>query len=92
MRIANDKEKTVGNITFDQTAPKKSANLSINADLLQQAKQFNINLSQTLEQRLAEIVRQAQSEQWLAENKSALEEYNRRIETRGTFSNGLRRF
>lgn len=82
----------MGNITFDQTAPKKSANLSINADLLQQAKQLNINLSQTLEQRLAEIVRQAQSEQWLAENKSALEEYNRRIETRGTFSDGLRRF
>ena len=82
----------MGNITFDQSAPKKSANLSINADLLQQAKQLNINLSQTLEQRLAEIVRQAQSEQWLAENRNALEEYNRRIEARGTFSDGLRRF
>ena len=44
----------MGNITFDQMAPKKSANLSINADLLQQAKQLNINLSQTLEQRLAD--------------------------------------
>ncbi len=82
----------MGNISFDQNAPKKSANLSINADLLQQAKQLNINLSQTLELRLAEIVRQAQSEQWLAENSSALEEYNRRIEKRGTFSDGLRRF
>ena len=82
----------MGNTTFDQAAPKKSANLSINADLLQQAKQLNINLSQTLEQRLAEIVRQARNEQWLDENKGALEEYNRRIETRGTFSDGLRRF
>jgi antitoxin CcdA len=82
----------MGNITFDQAAPKKSANLSINADLLQQAKQLNINLSQTLEQRLTEIVRQARNEQWLNENKGALEEYNRRIETRGTFSDGLRRF
>ena len=82
----------MGNITFDQAAPKKSANLSINADLLQRAKQLNINLSQTLEQRLAEIVRQAQSEQWLAENKQALEEYNRRIEAHGTFSDGLRQF
>ncbi len=80
------------NISFDQTAPKKSANLSINADLLRQAKQLNINLSQTLEQHLAEIVRKAQSEQWLAENRNALEEYNRRIEARGTFSDGLRRF
>jgi antitoxin CcdA len=82
----------VGNVTFDQAAPKKSANLSINADLLQQAKQLNINLSQTLEQHLAKIVRQVKSEQWLAENRNALDEYNRRIETRGTFSDGLRQF
>lgn len=50
------------------------------------------NPFQTLEQHLAEIVRQAQRSQWLAENKSALDEYNRRIELRGTFIDGLRRF
>jgi len=82
----------MNNIIFNPDAPKKSANLSINADLLQQAKQLNINLSQTLEQHLAEIVRQAQRSQWLTENKNALDEYNRRIESRGTFSDGLRRF
>lgn len=82
----------MGNIIFNQAAPKKSANLSINADLLRQAKQLNINLSQTLEQHLAEIIRQAQRKLWLAENQSALDEYNRRIESRGTFSDGLRRF
>ena len=76
----------MSNIIFNPAAPKKSANLSINADLLQQAKQLNINLSQTLEQHLAEIVRQAQRSRWLAENKNALDEYNRRIESRGTFS------
>ena len=80
------------NITFKPVGPKKSANLSINAELLLQAKQLNINLSQTLEQHLAEIVRQAKRERWLAENKGALDEYNRRIESRGTFSDGLRRF
>lgn len=74
------------------SAARKSANLSINADLLRQAKQLNINLSQTLELRLTEMIRQAQSRQWLAENRSALDEYNRRIETSGTFSDGLRRF
>ncbi|MDO8465329.1 MAG: type II toxin-antitoxin system CcdA family antitoxin [Gallionella sp.] len=82
----------MNNLVFNPAAPKKSANLSINADLLQQAKQLNINLSQTLEQHLAEIVRQAQRSQWLAENKDALDEYNRRIESRGTFSDRLRRF
>jgi len=84
--------KMVSHITFNPAAPKKSANLSINADLLQQAKQLNINLSQILEQQLIEIVRQAQRDRWLEENKNALDEYNRRIELRGTFSDGLRRF
>jgi antitoxin CcdA len=92
MRIVSIEEKTVSHIIFNQAAPKKSANLSINADLLRQAKQFNINLSQTLEQHLVEIVRQAQSSRWLEENKNALDEYNRRVEMRGTFSDGLRRF
>lgn len=82
----------MSNVVFNPTAPKKSANLSINADLLQQAKLLNINLSQTLEQHLVEIVRQAQRSRWLAENQNALDEYNRRIEARGTFSDGLRRF
>lgn len=82
----------MSNATFNPSAPKKSANLSINADLLQQAKQLNINLSQTLELHLADIVRQAQSKQWLKDNKQALEAYNRRIEARGTYSDGLRRF
>lgn len=82
----------MSSLVFNPTAPKKSANLSINADLLRQAKQLNINLSQTLELHLAEIVRQAQRAQWLAENQGALDEYNRRIESNGTFSDGLRRF
>lgn len=79
-------------ILFDPAAPKKSANLSINADLLQQARQLNINLSQTLERHLAEVVRQARCSQWLEENRGALEVYNRRIEADGAFSDGLRRF
>ena len=82
----------MSNPVYNLSAPKKSANLSINADLLQQAKQLNINLSQALEQHLADIVREAQRNRWLTENQCALEEYNRRIEKRGTFSDGLRRF
>ena len=69
----------MGNKRFNPAAPKKSANLSI-------------NLSQTRELHLAEIVCHAKKKQWLAENKNAIEEYNRRIETCGTFSDGLRQF
>lgn len=73
-------------------ASKKSANLSIDSELLRAAKKLNINLSQTLEERLGEMVRELQRRQWLEENSSAIEAYNRHIEQRGVFSNGLRRF
>lgn len=73
-------------------ALKKPANLSIRADLLSQAKDLDINLSATLEQALAEAVRQKQRQRWLAENKAAIEAYNEHVETHGVFSDGLRGF
>jgi antitoxin CcdA len=78
--------------TIDLNAPKKPANVSINSDLLKVAKSLGINLSRTLEQRLLEVITQARREQWLQENKAALDAYNQRIERDGTFSDGLRRF
>ena len=78
--------------TYNPDAPKRPANLSINSDLLRQAKSYNINLSQTLEQRLVELVRESQRQEWLMENQAALVEYNSRIETCGVFSDSLRRF
>lgn len=77
---------------FDTSAPKKAANLSINSDLLRQAKELNINLSQTVEQHLSAVVREAKRQQWLTENADAIADYNRHIEARGVFSDGLRRF
>jgi antitoxin CcdA len=77
---------------FDVLAPKKATNLSINADLLRQAKELNINLSQTLELHLAQILREARRKQWLTDNQAAIDAYNQRIEVSGVFSEGLRRF
>ena len=77
---------------YDPNAPKKPANLAVNADLLRQAKSRKINLSRLLEHRLIEVLKEAEREAWLAENESAIEEYNARIECGGAFSNGLRRF
>lgn len=77
---------------FDPNAPKKSTNLSINSDLLRQAKECRINISQALELRLAELLREEQGRRWKEENREAIEDYNRRIEAHGSFSDGLRRF
>ncbi|MDD2767920.1 MAG: type II toxin-antitoxin system CcdA family antitoxin [Methylococcus sp.] len=71
---------------------KKAVNLSANAELLREAKALNINLSQAFETHLAELVRARKQEQWLAENLSAIEAYNRRIEETGVFGDGWRSF
>jgi antitoxin CcdA len=77
---------------YDATAPKKAANLSVNSDLLEQAKAFNINLSRTLEQGLEEQIRAEKRKRWLEENREAIEAYNRHIEEHGVFSEGMRTF
>ena len=77
---------------FSPAAPKKSTNLSINSDLLRQAKELHINLSQALESRLAELIREEKCRSWQEENREAIEDYNSRIQACGAFSDGLRRF
>lgn len=77
---------------YNPAAKKKAANLSINESLLQQAKVLDINLSQLLEQRLVEHLREVFQKNWLAENHAAIDAYNQRIEHNGVFSDGLRTF
>lgn len=77
---------------FNPSAPKKAANLSVNSELLNQAKALHINLSATLERALAEAIRDKQRQQWLHDNRQSIEDYNRRIDAEGCFSDSLRNF
>lgn len=77
---------------YDLSAPKKSANLSVNSDLLGQAKQLGINLSAVLEQALAQKVKELKTEAWLEENRNAVAKYNQQVEEQGVFSDGVRSF
>ena len=43
---------------FDPNAPKKAVNLSIDSDMLRQAREMKINLSKTLEEKLEQLVRE----------------------------------
>lgn len=72
--------------------PKKSTNLSINSELLRQARELKINLSQLLESSLIELLREEKGASWREDNREAIEEYNRRVAAGGVFSDGLRRF
>ena len=81
-----------GHTPYDVNANKKPTNVSVNADLLRQAKSLTINLSQVLEQRIIEIVRAQHREIWLTKNQQALENYNVYVEHNGVFSDGLKQF
>lgn len=77
---------------YNTLAPKKAANLSINADLLTKAKELDINLSATLEQALIDALKKRLRDQWVAENQAAIEAYNEHVEEHGVFSDELRTF
>ncbi|MCX8521113.1 MAG: type II toxin-antitoxin system CcdA family antitoxin [Rhodoferax sp.] len=73
------------------TAAKKPVNLRIRADLLRQAKELQINVSQVLEAALVNQLKRLRQEQWLADNQEAIELYNRQVEVNGLFTEGLRK-
>lgn len=77
---------------YDVNAPKKSTNLSVNADLLAQARGMKINLSRIFEERLAEVVVEAKRKEWLEDNRPAIDDYNTRVRARGSFGDSVRRF
>lgn len=74
------------------TVEKKAVNLRISKDLIDQARDQQINLSQALETSLIDILRDRQKAAWLAENREAVDDYNERVGRQGVFSDGVRRF
>jgi antitoxin CcdA len=76
----------------DPKAPRKAVNLSINSDLLRQARELGVNLSKTLEGQLEQLIRAERARRWQEENREAIEEYNRWVEEHGVFSDRLRQF
>ena len=71
---------------------KRPTNVSINQGLLEAAKALDINLSATLERALEAEVRARKREQWLTQNREAINAYNEHVRTHGVFSDGFRKF
>jgi antitoxin CcdA len=69
-------------LQFDN-AGKRPTNLSLNAKVLDLARELGMNLSQTVDGLLAEEVRRRYWERWNEENKAAISAYNERIERDG---------
>jgi antitoxin CcdA len=77
---------------FNPQAPKRATNLSVNSDLLRQARELDINLSAVFEETLTTLVIARQQQAWLKQNKLAIEVYNQQVEFNGVFGDSLRAF
>jgi antitoxin CcdA len=80
------------NMLYNPEAPKKPTNLSLNSDLVQKAKEENINLSFVVEAAIAEELKKRREEEWKQDNINAISNYNHLIDNIGLFSDGIRGF
>lgn len=69
-------------LQFDK-APKKATNLSLNAKVLETAKELGMNISQTVDALLADEVKRRYWEKWRDDNQEAFAAYNERIRREG---------
>jgi antitoxin CcdA len=62
---------------------RKPTNLSIDAGLLNDAKELEVNVSRAAEEGIAKAVADEKARRWLKENKEALEQWNKYVEQNG---------
>ena len=59
-----------------RSKPRRAANISLPADLIEEAKGLDINISKACQQGLEQQVATSRAEAWLKENRAALEAWN----------------
>ena len=69
-------------LRFDNS-PTRPTNLSLNAKVLDMARELGMNLSQTVDALLAQEVQRRYWERWNEQNKDAIAAYNQRVESEG---------
>ena len=69
---------------------KRAVNVTVDEDILSDAKQLGMNLSQVLEDELRKRVTEEKTRRWQEENREAIEAHNRFIEKHGIWSEKYR--
>ncbi len=62
---------------------RRPTNVSLAADLIEEAKSLDINISQACEKGLAAEVKKARGDKWIEENWEAIQFWNRYVEENG---------
>jgi len=79
-------------ITHKTYAGKKPVNLSVDANLLAEAKALDIALSAEFEALLERLVAEKKHSQWKAEVQESISKYDAYIDKNGLFSDEIREF
>jgi antitoxin CcdA len=71
--------------TASPNAPsrRRPVNLTIRADVLDEAKALNLNTSQAAETGIIAAVKKAHEQEWLRNNQAAIQAHNKRIDDNG---------
>lgn len=72
--------------------PKKATNVSLNAELVEEAKKLGINVSDACQSGLAAEVKKARDVAWKEENRAAIESWNEYIRKNGMPYDKYRQF
>ena len=65
------------------TSPKKATNITLSADVLNEAKALGINISQACDQFLRDLVRSEQVQRWQTDHAEFIAAYNAGVERDG---------
>jgi len=74
------------------TQLKKATNLTLNSQLVSEAREFKVNLSRAAEEGIRTALQKARAEIWRKDNTSALESSNDYVKQNGLPLLGLRQF
>ena len=64
-------------------SPKREVQLQLNSKILDRAQELGMDVSETVDGLLAEVVNRRYWERWNEDNKEAIAAYNERIEREG---------
>jgi antitoxin CcdA len=67
----------------NQTVLKKATNITLSVDVYNEAKALGINISQTCDQYLRELVKSERERRWRHDNAEFIATYNQTVEQEG---------
>ena len=74
-----------------RNSAKRPANLTLNAKVLDAARELGINISQTVDDLLQKEVRRLAVKKWAEDNAGTVAAYNRRVHENGLWNEDLRK-